>query len=95
MVWEALTQGDHDKAREYFARLLPLLNYEAISSGVYKAVLRWRGVIETDYVRTALSNPLDDHDRRELAVILRSLRDLYVVAPLREDVVASDLGVLA
>jgi dihydrodipicolinate synthase/N-acetylneuraminate lyase len=95
MVWNALTGGDHHKAREYFARLLPLLNYEAISSGVYKAVLRWRGVIESDYVRTNLSNPLDEHDRRELAAILRSLRDLHVVAPVREDLISSDLGVLA
>lgn len=95
VVWNALTAGDHQKAREHFAKLLPLLNYEAISSGVYKAVLRWRGVIESDYVRTNLSNPLDDHDRRELATILHGLKDLYVVAPVREDVVASDLGVLA
>jgi dihydrodipicolinate synthase/N-acetylneuraminate lyase len=95
LVWNALTDGDHQKAREYFSRLLPLLNYEAISSGVYKAVLRWRGVIESDYVRTNLANPLDAHDRRELAVILRSLQDLYVVAPLREDLVGSDLGVVA
>jgi dihydrodipicolinate synthase/N-acetylneuraminate lyase len=95
LVWNALTGGDHKKARAYFTRLLPLLNYEAISSGVYKAVLRWRGVIESDFVRTNLSNPLDEHDRRELAVILRSLQDLYVVAPLREDLINSDLGVVA
>ncbi len=95
LVWNSLTGGDHHTAREYFGRLLPLLNYEAISQGVYKAVLRWRGVIVSDYVRTTLSNPLDEYDRRELAAILRSLQDLYVVAPLREDLIRSDLGVLA
>ena len=91
-IWDLLASGDSDRARELFALLLPLLNYEAISSGVYKAVLRWRGVIQSDYVRTNLSNPLDEYDRRELAAILRSLQHLYAVAPLREDLIVADLG---
>jgi dihydrodipicolinate synthase/N-acetylneuraminate lyase len=86
-IWNQLTTGSVDMARDTFARLLPLLNYEAISPGVYKAVLRWRGVIGSDFLRTNLGNPLDAHDRSELAVILRYLSELFEVAPLREDLI--------
>jgi dihydrodipicolinate synthase/N-acetylneuraminate lyase len=89
-VWTELDGGAPDEARRTFARLLPLLNYEAISSGVYKAVLRWRGVIDSDFTRTNLANPLDAHDRRELAVILGGLRDLFSLAPPRDDLIAAD-----
>jgi dihydrodipicolinate synthase/N-acetylneuraminate lyase len=91
-IWNQLDGGATDKARETFARLLPLLNYEAISSGVYKAVLRWRGVIDSDFTRTNIANPLDRYDRRELAIILRSLTDLFSLALPREDLMAAEGG---
>ena len=91
-VWDHLAGGAPDKARKIFAALLPLLNYEAISQGVYKAILRWRGVIETDYLRTSLGNPLDKYDRHELAIILSGLRHMFEVAPLREELVAAEAG---
>ena len=91
-IWNQLDGGATDKARETFGRLLPLLNYEAISSGVYKAVLHWRGVIESDFTRTNIANPLDRYDRHELAVILRSLTDLFSLALPREDLMAAEGG---
>jgi len=81
LIWNLLDAGRADEARAAFTRLLPLLNYEAVSSGVYKAVLRWRGVIDTDYLRSANGNPLDAGDREELWAVLESIRDLLVIYP--------------
>lgn len=82
-AWNLLEKADPNGARVVFNRLLPLLNYEAVSSGVYKTVLKWRGILETDYLRSALGNPLDGSDREELRHILRSIEDLFVICPPR------------
>ena len=82
-VWEALEAGDERGARDCFNRLLPLLNYEALMPGVYKAVLKRRGVIASDYLRHHAGNPLDAHDRRELDAILADMADLFRLAPPR------------
>ena len=79
-IWDALEAGDERRARDVFNRLLPLLNLEARSLGVVKAVLVRRGVIATDYMRQHAGNPLDDDDRRELDVTLADLRDLFRLA---------------
>jgi dihydrodipicolinate synthase/N-acetylneuraminate lyase len=81
-IWNLLASGQEDEARALFARLLPLLNFEAASAGVYQTVLHWRGVFESDFLRSNLSNPLDAADRRELATIVHGLRDLMTIAPL-------------
>jgi len=80
LIWEALAAGDERRARELFNRLLPLLNYEARTLGVCKAILVRRGVIATDYMRQHAGNPLDELDRRELDAILDDLRDLFRLA---------------
>jgi dihydrodipicolinate synthase/N-acetylneuraminate lyase len=80
-IWNLLEAGQTDEARDVFGRLLPLLNYEALSSGVYKTVLHWRGVLETDYLRSVSGNPLDGLDRAELRAILGSMQDLFAVYP--------------
>lgn len=82
-VWDALEAGDERKAREVFNRLLPLLNQEALMPGVYKAVLKRRGVIASDYMRHQHGNPLDAHDRREIDAILADMGDLFRLAPPR------------
>jgi len=79
-VWEALEAGDEPRARHLFNRLLPLLNYEGLMPGVYKAVLKRRGVIASDYLRHYNGNPLDACDRRELDAILHDMRDLFRLA---------------
>ena len=83
-VWNVLAAGDLDGARRIFSRLLPLLNFEAMSPGVYKTVLYWRGVIESHYLRSYFANPLDEQDRRELSTILRALEDVFLLAPLQD-----------
>lgn len=80
-VWDALEAGDEHHARRLFNRLLPLLNFEALLPGVYKAVLKRRGVIASDYLRHYGGNPLDAYDRRELDVILANMHDLFRLAP--------------
>ena len=80
LVWNALDRGEEAHARHLFGRLLPLLNFEARMSGVYKAVLKRRGVIASDYMRHFAGNPLDTQDRVELDAILDDLRDLYTLA---------------
>ncbi len=79
-VWDALEAGDEATARTVFNRLLPILNYEGLMPGVYKAVLKQRGVIATDYLRHYAGNPLDACDRRELDAILADMRDLFRLA---------------
>jgi dihydrodipicolinate synthase/N-acetylneuraminate lyase len=81
-IWNLLVSNKEAEARALFARLLPLLNFEAVSAGVYQTVLHWRGIFESDFLRSSLSNPLDASDRRELATIVHSLHDLMSVAPL-------------
>ena len=79
-VWEAIEAGDERSARDLFNRLLPLLNIEARTLGVCKAVLKRRGVIASDYMRQHAGNPLDDLDRVELDAVLDDLRDLFRLA---------------
>jgi 4-hydroxy-tetrahydrodipicolinate synthase len=81
-LWDALEAGEQRRARDVFNRLLPLLNFEAMYGGaVYKEVLRRRGVIRTNYLRSHAGNPLDPSDHEELTAILDDLRDLFKLAP--------------
>src|SRR5207247_1421524 len=76
-VWEALEAGDERRARDLLNALLPLLNFETMyGAAVYKEVLRRRGVIRTNYLRSHAGNPLDAEDRRELDTILADLAPL-------------------
>ncbi len=80
-IWNALDAGDEQQARVLSNRLLPLLNYEALLPGVYKAVLKRRGIIASDYLRSEAGNPLDAFDHQELSTIFADLRDLFLLAP--------------
>ncbi|HUX86979.1 MAG TPA: dihydrodipicolinate synthase family protein [Chloroflexota bacterium] len=80
-VWNALDAGEHRQARDLFNRLLPLLNFEALIPGVYKAVLKRRGIIASDYLRSHDGNPLDASDHEELSAIFTDMRDLFRLAP--------------
>lgn len=79
-IWEALDSGDEQEARDLHCRLLPLLNYEALLPGVYKSVLKRRGIIASDYLRSEAGNPLDALDHQELSAIFDSIRDLFRLA---------------
>jgi dihydrodipicolinate synthase/N-acetylneuraminate lyase len=80
-VWNALDGGEERKARDLFNRLLPLLNYESLLPGVYKSVLKRRGVIASDYLRSHAGNPLDAADHAELTAIFADLKDMFRLAP--------------
>jgi dihydrodipicolinate synthase/N-acetylneuraminate lyase len=80
-VWNALDAGEARRARDLFNRLLPLLNYEGLLPGVYKAILKRRGIIASDYLRSHHGNPLDASDHVELTAIFDDLRDLFRLAP--------------
>ena len=83
-IWEALEAGDERTARDLHARLLPLLNYEALHGvAMYKEVLRRRGVIRTNELRSAAGNPLDAFDLRELDALLADLEPLLRVTGAR------------
>jgi dihydrodipicolinate synthase/N-acetylneuraminate lyase len=80
-VWNALDAGKEREARDLFNRLLPILNYEAVVPGVYKAILKRRGIIESDYLRTHHGNPLDESDHQELTALFADIKDLFRLAP--------------
>lgn len=83
-VWELLEQGKEVAARALFERLLPLLNYEFASSGVYKTVLQWRGVIESNYMRNVVNgNSVNDDDCVELRHIVDRMSDLFSAYPVK------------
>ena len=82
-VWNLLEAGQLTAARALFNRLLPVLNYEIVVPGVYKAVLKRRGVLRTDYLRTYHGNPLDEYDHRELTAIFADLQDVLTLYPFK------------
>lgn len=81
-IWNTLDGGDETEARRLFERLLPLSNFESRGGGVYKSVMKRRGVIASDYTRQYNGNPLDRYDRMELDRLLEDIEDLFTLAPL-------------
>jgi 4-hydroxy-tetrahydrodipicolinate synthase len=81
-VWERLEAGDAAGARALFNQMLPLLNYEAmLSVGVYKEVLRRRGIIRSAQQRAGAIAAPDTYDHRELDQILRDMLPLFRLSP--------------
>lgn len=73
--------GDERRLRALFARVLPLLNMQAVfRMSLTKAALRRRGLIRCEAVRAAVP-ALDDRDRAELAFLLGDLSDLLIAPP--------------
>ena len=71
-------RGDEPLLRALFARVLPLLNMQAVfRMSMTKATLRRRGLIRSEFVRAPVP-ALDEHDRSELAVMLEAVRDLLI-----------------
>jgi hypothetical protein len=44
-------------------------------------VLKRRGIITSDYLRSHAGNPLDASDHQELSAIFDDMRDLFRLAP--------------
>jgi dihydrodipicolinate synthase/N-acetylneuraminate lyase len=82
-VWNALDGGDMPTARRVFTRLLPVLNYESLLPGVYKAILKRRGVIKSDYLRSHHGNPLGKSEHEDLTAIFAEIKDLLTTHPFK------------
>jgi dihydrodipicolinate synthase/N-acetylneuraminate lyase len=75
-MWNHFQHGRERQARDLFERTLPLLSMQAnFRWRLTKAVLKRRGLIESEHVR-APGPALDRHDLRELDALLERLRDL-------------------
>lgn len=73
-IWDAWQAGDKEKARDIFDALLPLINlYTLIGFAAFKHILVQRGVIASARTRIPGTVALDDHDIRELAIVLERL----------------------
>ena len=79
-IWDALEAGQIDAARDVFERVLPLLTMQAsLRMAFTKAVLKRRGVIDSDRVRISGGLDLDEIDHAEIeALSARIARDLKV-----------------
>jgi 4-hydroxy-tetrahydrodipicolinate synthase len=75
--------GDHDRVREIFTRMLPILNVQAVFRwALTKYVLHKRGIIAHPRQRAA-GPTLDDFDRADVDAFLDDIADLLVpVDPL-------------
>ena len=79
-IWNSWESGEKKKARAVFDRLLPLLNFGSLYGvTAFKAVLKRRGVIRSDFVRVSSTKGLDSADEVELDAILTDLSDLFTV----------------
>jgi len=77
-LWNLLESGDMAAARDFYRRLLPLLNMESLYSfTVYREVLKRRGVITCTYSRAPGAGVLDQYDHQELDAILQDLKPFF------------------
>lgn len=76
-LWDALDHGEHPRALEIYRRLLPLMLFETTYGfGVFKEVLRRRGVIRSAATRQTGAPVLDARAHGDLADILKDLSGL-------------------
>jgi dihydrodipicolinate synthase/N-acetylneuraminate lyase len=84
-MYDHFVAGNTEQARYLFERTLPLLNMQAIFRWrLTKAVLKRRGLIDSDFVR-AKGAQLDRFDRIELNALLERLSDLLPLAPAENE----------
>jgi 4-hydroxy-tetrahydrodipicolinate synthase len=77
-LWLAHQRGDAVAVRTLFARMLPLLNLQAVFRwALTKEVLRQRGLLDSAAQRVG-GPQLDSHDRAEIADFLADLSDLLL-----------------
>lgn len=73
---QALKTGQEQRARDLFDRSLPLLSVQAVFRWrLTKAVLKMRGLIQSEYTR-APGPELDEQDRAEVYALMSRIQDL-------------------
>lgn len=79
-LWEKLEANDMPAARELFTKMLPFISMASLYVAcLHKEVLYRRGIIANTYTRTGGGIPLDEYDKRQLAVWLAELQPLFTV----------------
>ena len=82
-MWNAYQTGDEATARHLYMRSLPLLIIQLLyRMRLTKYVLTKRGILGNTHVRSPLDD-FDFYDEEELNVQLKSLSDLFEIAPLK------------
>ena len=76
-LWDALEAGDLGEAKRVYGMMAPLFALETLKGANYPEVLRRRGVIASERVRSASPGLVDEQDRRALDGILRDLEPLF------------------
>lgn len=78
-LWNALEQGDQDRAKQIYRLILPLLSFEVgYGPAVYKEVLRRRGIIDCASFRQTGGRVLDASAHVELDDILNDMTSLML-----------------
>jgi dihydrodipicolinate synthase/N-acetylneuraminate lyase len=76
-LWNALEAGDKAEAKRVYGLMAPLFALEnQWPGGVYKEVLRLRGVIQLSHSRNVVEK-VDVEDQRALKEILADLEPLF------------------
>ena len=83
-LYEAHREGEHGRARDIYARTLPLLLIQAIfRMRLTKEVLVRRGVLQHTDIRAPLPD-FDEQDLHEIDTCLRALGDLLTAGPANQ-----------
>ena len=75
--WNALEAGDEERALYIHRRLAPQYLIESEFGGIYKEVLKLRGVIDSATHRIPSRTGMDTQDRAELQRVFDSISDLF------------------
>lgn len=78
-IWNYLEAGEQVKAEKLFDKILPLINLEFMFGGfgIYKAVLKYRGIIRNTLTRIPGVGAVDELDQIELNRIIKKLKPLF------------------
>lgn len=77
-IYELWWAGDQKAARDLHRRVLPLINLE--SHTFFRYMLKRRGIF-TSMAERSPGPELDEHDRREITILLEAIADQIEVAP--------------
>ncbi|MCZ6633414.1 MAG: dihydrodipicolinate synthase family protein [bacterium] len=81
-IFDRYERGDHQGARDLHNLLLPYHTMHGLyGMGLNHLMLKRRGVIRSSKPRYGQNRPLDEHDERELEIILEKLKPHFRLLP--------------